>query len=395
MDEHRQKTPGLVASERSRSARDSRSPAAGRRLNLRAVCLAIFAAIPLLSVGCASLNDNHYYAGHVPAGYDAPPNNNPLTIDFAQLSGTTTDSDVIAKGDILNVEIAASVNARDAFRHSVRVREDGRANLPDIGLVRLAGLSLADADATLTQVYIAGQIYRAPTVSVAVRRRKTNRIRIIGAVKDPGVKEIPVAESDLLSILSYAGGLADDAGSNIEIRNVLTRDETLNEAIAADGTRSGIRQTGYSSSVSAPRSVKIDLISAAQSGSNDYFVGDRGVVVVEKMEPKEVTVMGLVGKSGRVEFPKGKDLRLLDAIAESGSTKSQVASKVSVIRQPTPESKVIVIEANLNKAVHDPRHNLRLAPGDIVKVEHTPATILMEAFQIIRVGVTSSFNPLL
>jgi len=36
---------------------------------------------------------------------------------------------------------------------------------------------------------------------------------------------------------------------------------------------------------------------------------------------------------------------------------------------------------------------LRLAPGDIVKVQHTPATILMEAFQVIRVGVSSNLAP--
>ncbi len=394
MDEHRQKTPGLVASERSRSARDSRSPAAGLRFSTRSVHWVILAAIPLLSLGCASMNDNHYYAGHIPGGYNAPPNTNPLTIDFAQLSGTATDSDVIAKGDVVNVEIAASVSAKDIFSYSVRVRDDGHADLPLIGPVRMAGLSLADADATLTEVCVARNIYRAPKVNVTIRRRKTNRILVVGGVKDPGVKEIPVAESDLLSILFHAGGLADDAGANIEIRNVLTRDETMNEAIAADGTRGGITQTGYAAASRVPRSVKIDLVSAAQSGANDYFVGDRGVVVVEKTEPKAVTVTGLVRKPGRVEFPKGEDLTLMDAISLSGYTSSQVANKVYIIRQPTPESKSIVIEANLSKASHDPQHNIRLAPRDIVKVEHTAATILLEAAQFIRVGVSSSLNPL-
>ena len=394
MDEHRQRTPGLVASERSRSSRDSRSPAARLQFSVRFVYWAICAAIPLLSPGCASLNDNHYYAGQIPGGYDAPPNANPLTIDFAQLSGTATDSDVIAKGDVVNVEIAASVSAKDIFSYSVRVRDDGQADLPLIGPVPMAGISLADADATLTQYCVARNIFRAPKVNVTIRRRKTNRILVVGAVKEPGVKEIPVAESDLLSILFHAGGLADDAGANIEIRNVLTRDETMNEAIAADGSRGGIKQTGYSSSNFAPRSVKIDLVSAAQSGSNDYFVGDRGVVVVEKTEPKAVTVTGLVRKPGRVEFRKGEDLRLVDAISQSGYTSSQVANKVYVIRQPTPESRSIVIQASLSKASHDPAHNIRLAPGDIVKVEHTPATILLEAAQFIRVGVSSSLNPL-
>jgi len=398
MDEHRQRTLGLDASERSRFARDLRSPATRLRLSVRSALWIFVAAIPLLSLGCASLNDNHYYAGQIPAGYDAPPNSNPLTIDFAQLSGTATDSDVIARGDILNLDIAASLNAQDVFSYTARVRDDGNADLSLIGPVRMAGLSLADADATLTEVFVARNIYRAPKVNVTIRRRKTNRILVVGAVKEPGLKEIPVAESDLLSILFHAGGLADDAGANIEIRNVLTRDETMNEAIAADGTSNGITRTGYATdttNTASPRSVKIDLISAAQSGANNYFVGDRGVVVVEKTEPKAVIVTGLVRKTGRVEFPKGEDLRLIDAVSLSGYTTSQVATKVSIIRQPTPDSKPIVIEANLAKATHNPQHNVRLAPGDIVKVEHTPATVLMEAFQIIRVGITSSFNPLL
>ncbi|MFT4555032.1 MAG: polysaccharide export outer membrane protein [Porticoccaceae bacterium] len=395
MDEHRQRTPELDASERSRSSRDSRSLAAGLRLSIRSIHWVVLAAFPLLSLGCATFNDNHYYAGHIPAGYNAPPNTNPLTIDFAQLSGTVTDSDVIGKGDDLNINIAASLRAQDAYSVSVQVGPDGTAEVPMIGKVRMAGINLSSAASLLTQLCIQRDIYRAPNINVSIRRRNTNRILVVGAVKEPGMKEVPVAESDLLSILFYAGGLADDAGANIEIRNVLTRDETMNEAIAADGTRGGITQTGYSSSNIAPRSVKIDLVSAAKSGANDYFVGDRGVVVVEKVEPKAVTVTGLVRKPGRVEFPKGEDLTLLGAISLSGYTSSQVANKVFVIRQPTPDSRSIVIEASLSKASHDPAHNILLAPGDIVKVEHTPATILMEAFQIIRVGVTSSFNPLL
>jgi polysaccharide export outer membrane protein len=393
MDEHRPRTPGLNAPERYRSSRESRSPIARLQFGVRSVQWVIFAAIPLLGLGCATFNDNHYYAGQLPPGYEAPPNSNPLTIDFANLSGTATDSDVIAKGDVVNVNIAASISSEHVFTYTVRVGDDGNADLPLIGKVRMAGLSLADADATLTQVCVQRDLYRSPHVNVTIRRRKTNRILVVGAVKEPGVKNIPVAESDLLSILFHAGGLAEDAGTNIEIRNVLTRDETMNEAIAADGTRGGITQTGYATTNAVPRSVKIDLISAAQSGSNDYFVGDRGVVVVERTEPKAVFVMGLVRKSGRVEFPKGEDLRLRDAIALSGDLSSQVAQKVYVTRQPTPEMRPIVIEASLSKAIHDPRHNLRLAAGDTVKVQHTPATILMEAFQVIRVGVSSNLAP--
>ena len=194
-----------------------------------------------------------------------------------------------------------------------------------------------------------------------------------------------------------AGGLADDAGTNIEIRNVMTRDEALTEAIAATGPDSTqkISQTGYSSTLATPRSVNIDLISAAQSGANDYFVGDRGVVMVEKRDPKAIFVTGLVRNPGRIEFPQGEDLRLLDAVSLAGYTSSQVAQKVYIIRQPSPDVQPIVIQASLWKAKHDPNHNVLLAPGDTVSVEHTVATVVMEALNMIRVGVTSSLNPLL
>ena len=33
--------------------------------------------------------------------------------------------------------------------------------------------------------------------------------------------------------------------------------------------------------------------------------------------------------------------------------------------------------------------------GDVVYVEHTVATVLLEALQVIRIGVTGSVNPLL
>lgn len=395
MDEHRLTTLGHVASARYRSSRDARSPTGWFWSGMRTARWLTILVLPMLSLGCAAMHDNHHYAGQIPTGYDAPPNSDPLAIDFAQLSGTTTSSDIIAKGDIVVINIATGISVGGGISQKVRVGDDGYAQLPStIGSVRLAGLSLADADAAVTQAYVEGDFYRAPNVTVTMHRRKTNRILILGAVKEPGVKEIPVAESDLLSILSYAGGLADDAGLNIEIRNVLTRDQTMNESIATDGTRSGITPAGYAKSRRSPRSVKIDLVSAAQSGANDYFVGDRGVVVVEKTETKVVYVKGLVKNSGRIEFEKGQDLTLMQAISLAGGTTSQVAHKVYITRQGTHDSPPIVIQASLSRAEHDPSHNVRLAPGDVINVKNTPATVLMEAMGIIRVGISGSLTSL-
>jgi len=395
MDEHRLTTAGLDGSGRHRSLCESGSRSGGRR-NLLQMVHWLLLLLPLWGPGCAAFHENHFYAAELPPAYEAPPNANPLTIDFSQLSGTATASDVIGKGDVLSVNIAVSMSSRDQMTNVVRVGTDGNAELPLVGPIRLAGLSLAEADAVLTKAFVRRGLYRAPHVNVTIRKRKTNRILVLGAVEEPGVKDIPAAESDLLSILFHAGGLSEDAGTTIEIKNVLTREESLNEASAAEPRNYGsaVTPAGYAAAEATPRSARIDLISAAQSGKNDYYVGDRGVVMVEKVDPKAIFVTGLVRKPGRVEFPQGEDLRLIDAVSLAGYTSSQVAEKVYVIRQPTPDAQPVVIQASLWKAKHDPRHNIRLAPGDIVSVEHTAATVVMEALNVIRVGVSGSVNPL-
>ena len=87
------------------------------------------------------MNDNHYYAGNFPAGYHAPPNTNPLTIDFAQLSGTATDSDVIAKGDVVNVEMDDEVRPLLLRFLRILVPPVKESSIPALVLLKLSSIS--------------------------------------------------------------------------------------------------------------------------------------------------------------------------------------------------------------------------------------------------------------
>jgi len=345
--------------------------------------------------GCATLSSNHFYAHDLPAEYIAPTNDNPQLIDFTKLSGATGNSEIIGAGDVLDVSISANLNSKDLFTFASRVGEDGQANLSLVGPVRLAGMELEDAEAAITQACIDRGLFVAPHVTVTTRRKKTNRIMVVGAVKSPGLKNIPIGESDLLSVLFHAGGLADDAGTSVEIRNVLNREEAMSRIAGIASGPGHVRQTGYSVTNETPKSMKIDLVSAAREGTNAYYVGDGGVVMVEKRDPKAVHVLGLVRKPGRFDFPVTQDLYVLDALALAGHTTSQVADKIYVIRQMQDTSDPAVIRLSISRAKQDPSHNVRLAPGDIISVEHTPATILLEALTLVRFGLSGSINPLL
>jgi polysaccharide export outer membrane protein len=347
------------------------------------------------SVGCLSMHQNHYFAGEMPANLVASTNQNPQLIDFTRLSSGASDSDQIAAEDLLQVSIAANLSSRDVFSFPARVRKDGQCDLAMVGLLPLAGMSLEEAEVTVAQASIQRELYRAPHVTVSMKKKKEIGVLVVGAVEDPGFKRIPASEADLLSVLFHAGGLSKDAGPQVDITNARTSDEIKQEAIAAaQHGEAAVNQVGYSPRL-APRSVEVNLIKAAASGGDQFFVGDGGVVMVEKLDPKALYVMGLVRKSGRYEFPTNQDLYLLDAVALAGYTSSQVADKVYIIRKLPDMSQPSVVQASLRRARHEEAHNVRLAPGDVVSVEHTPATVVLEVLNMVRIGVSGSLNQVL
>lgn len=354
---------------------------------IRALCqsLSLLALVAVMT-GCTTL-ESHYYAHEMPGDIEAQPNTNAQTIDFSRLSGSAPNSELIGPGDLLEITVAVGIDTRSVMTFPVRVNQNGTADVNEIGVIQLAGYELDEAEGVIALAAQKRQLFVRPHVTVNMKRKRMNRIMVVGAVKDPGLKEIPASESSLLSVLFAAGGLAEDAGTTVQIRNLVNAKTP--DAIAGNGGGQ-ILQTGYS----APSSVRIDLVKVTQEGNNGYQIGDGGVVMVEKRDPKAIHVIGLVRKPGMVEFPVNKDMRLFDALALSGYTSSQVANKVFVFRD-TGSKGWVRIQCSLNRAKRDERHNVLLAPGDVVSVEHTPSTVFLEALQIIRIGVSSSLNPLL
>jgi polysaccharide export outer membrane protein len=85
------------------------------------------------------------------------------------------------------------------------------------------------------------------------------------------------------------------------------------------------------------------------------------------------------------------DFDVFGAIAEAGGPIVRAADRVLVLRKIPNTQEVAVVRVSLAAAKRDATANLRLAPGDVVSVEQTPATVLEETVnRLLRVGV----NPL-
>ncbi len=351
-------------------------------------------AVLLVLTGCRA--ENHFLAEDLPRNSPLRLTSqaNPQTVNLSRLASATGSSELIGSGDVLEVVIAAGLSEKDQIRIPVRVGNDGTVNLPEFGPIPLAGLAPEAAESMIALEAVRRNLYPNPAVTVTIRHARMNRVRVLGAVRQEGTYQLPPNSSDIVSAIAAAGGLAENAGQNVEVRNPAVVGDPR-PAVARDGSGtyapvSSVRSEG--GGARPMNSYTIDLISAARDGDGSYIIHDGGVVMVEKRDPSPIQVLGLVRKPDRYDYPLGKDLYLLDAIAMAGGVSNQLADKVFVIRPLATSHDPAVIEISLKTAKMSGDSNMLLGPGDVVSVEQTPATVFLEALQIIRFGVSSSIG---
>jgi protein involved in polysaccharide export with SLBB domain len=107
-----------------------------------------------------------------------------------------------------NDQIAVEVFGEEDLRTSARLNSDGNVSLPLLGSVRLAGLTLSQAAARLTELY--GKDYLVhPKVNVTLVGYAKRRFTVLGQVNRPGSYEMPEGSPegiDLLEAIATAGG---------------------------------------------------------------------------------------------------------------------------------------------------------------------------------------------
>lgn len=347
--------------------------------------------------GCVS--QDVYQAEELPPQLQAPTVANTKKLDLSGLTTVAYNNDVIDNGDILEVQILVGLNTRDNPPvMQPRVNESGAIALPNIGEIPVRGLDLPTAESAIAAACIQRGIYRSPQVTVSMKKQRTNTVRVIGAVKSPGPINLPRGSSDLFTALVAAGGLTDDAGVIVDVRNPSAASPIQPDRIAGGfGNSTDISQVGHSQNLpvgsrSAPSAFRVDLVSATKGTGGSYTLQDGATVNVERRDPEAIRVVGLVNKPNRYEYPVGEELRVLDAIALANGTSNRAANKVFIVRQLPGQQQPSVIQTSIRAAKRQGEMNLKLAPGDVVSVEQTPTTVLLDSIMLIRFGVGASLG---
>ena len=335
------------------------------------------------SVGCAQ---TQFHASELPAKYIARSTVDYSKVDLTSLASTSVKNDTIQSGDSIQVNLNTGVSGEGSdLKWKVSVDETGQTSLPNIGPVRLAGLTRAEAEKTIVQASLQRDVFLTPVVEVALEKRPDRLIYISGAVKNPGPVKVSGTTASLADAIARAGGLTSDASGTIALSS--SADNSSSPAILSNE----IIPVGHQDT-SSFHARTVSLSSTSPQQLAQIVVPEGALVHVEKVEPRPIQVVGVI-KNQVVEVPSGQDVRLLDAVTMAGGQtySNWISDRVTITRHVSDGSGTIRIRGSIRKARADNSENIPLAPYDIVTVEENVLTFTLSTLSgLFGAGVSAA-----
>jgi len=273
---------------------------------------------------------------------------------------------VLETGD----QISVQVQGVDEFANgkTVRLDDSGFVILPLVGRTEAAGLSEPELASSLTQK-LAKYVVN-PQVTVTITERRTQPVTVSGAVKSPGVLNIPPGKT-LFEVLAMAGGILPDAGYRVH----LTRRASMGEIPVAGAARDAAGQYF---------AADIPLKGLEEGSSADNIpVLPNDFIAVPRAEL--IYVIGDVKRTGAFALPEGQAVSVLQAIAMAEGTLKTAAPSKATIKRVSGEDARVNIPVDLDKIMKEKAPDVPMQAKDILVVpgsashsalEQTISTIL-------------------
>ncbi|WP_019612081.1 polysaccharide export protein [Thioalkalivibrio sp. AKL7] len=259
----------------------------------------------------------------------------------------------VGRGDVLAVIVyehpeltIPAGSERSAVESGNTVHSDGTIFYPYIGRVHVEGRTVAEVRDLIARDLAA--FVNEPQVEVRLAAFNSQKVRVTGEVREPGVQPITNVPQTVLDAIHHAGGLADTANWH-EV--ILTRDG---------------------------EEIVVSLYEMLRHGdmSQNRLLRDGDVLHIPDTAGQQVYVMGEVGDPQRLPLGRGQ-VTLMDALSQAGGfneTRAD-ASGIFVIRRAPPESDKLATVYQLdarNASALMLGAEFELEPLDIVYVTTTP-----------------------
>ena len=411
-----------------------------------------FGAITLVSsVGCHAITDVHQSipASRLPCELCTEPREGRSVFPFTALGQEKPKAHVIGAGDQLSIYVHGSgppgvaetpvlqrsqpINQRYYPPHGsavgatiglpFEVDAEGGVELPLVGRIPLAGLTLTEATDFVKKVYRDKKITLedAERVQVALISARVHRIVVLREdtpspvvqLVQPGqvdhihrgsadVVDLPAYENDLLHALAVTGGLpGTDAAREIWI----FKRSGLQDPHAICAEELQARTANFvEGEVCENQVVRIPLTGCPGEGlpfTQADVQLDSGDVVYVPRRDEYFYIGGLVG-GAKIPLPRDEDIDVVEAIAlangsvggplgqsgqalASGTPGHMVRPTRVIILRETPDGRQLPIRVDLARAMTDQKERILIQPNDVVMLQFKP-------HQAVFNGVVNMFN---
>jgi polysaccharide biosynthesis/export protein len=218
----------------------------------------------------------------------------------------------------------------------VRVDASGFVSLPLLGDLKLAGMTVRNAQRFIARELVQHQMVKEPQVSLFIEEFATQGITVYGEVNTPGIYPL-MGPHQLYDAISAAGGLTMKSGSTVTILHAAQRDH--------------------------PEVITLSNENPIEHADVTIYPGDK--IIVSKAGV--VYVLGEVNKPGAFLMEDNTSISVLKATALAGGTTKLASLKDSVILRKSSQG-TVETRISLDKIYHGKASDLPLHAEDIVFV---------------------------
>lgn len=256
---------------------------------------------------------------------------------------------VIGGGDLIELNIFEAPDLNTETRVSGR----GSVTLPLLNAVKIAGLSVSEAERHVEGLY-REKYLQDPHITIFVKEQFGSKITMMGALRKPGTYDF-YSSMNLLDVLAMAEGLSDAAGRTVQIR------------------RKGESEDGGGSLV-------IDLDQMISDGRDDLNVGIKGGDVIYVPEAGSVYVDGAVRKAG--SYPIRREMSVQEAIVAAGGLQSFADAKNVKLIRYLGKGRREVAKLSLEDLQSGEAQEVRVRDRDVVFVEASPVGTFFQGLRL-------------
>ena len=214
-----------------------------------------------------------------------------------------------------------------------RVSEAGTITFPLLGVVRIGGLPVSEAEARIADGLKKGNFVKQPQVTILVVKVTGNQASVLGQVNQPGRYPLEVADTRLTDLLANARGVAATGG----------------DIVVLSGVRGG-----------KPFCLEVDLptLFGPNGREQDVVVLNGDVLWVDRFPM--VYIYGEVQKPGQIRLERG--MTLLQGLAAGGGLTLRGTDRGIRVHRKDASGKVQEIKPAMDEPLKD---------GDVVFVRES------------------------